>query len=116
MKTVCVINLQNLPCTLQRVSSHAATTLKGLYTLVLIEKIENFLLHFLKVHISENLFPKNQTDLSSRTDLAALDSAPSATASHLQVTPLHAIISKLDFSKSAVVVNTVSREPLTRSV
>ena len=30
--------------------------------------------------------------------------------------PLHAIISKLDFSKSAVAVSTVSWEPLTRSV
>ena len=41
---------------------------KGLYTLVLIEKIENFFIA-----------------LSESTDLAALDSALSATASHLQV-------------------------------
>ena len=36
-------------------------------------------MHFLKVHILENLFPKNHEDLSSRTNLATIDSALSKT-------------------------------------
>ena len=59
--------------------------LRGYIHLCWLKKSKIFLLHFLKVPISENLFPKNHTDLSSRTDLTAIDSALSAIASHLQV-------------------------------
>ena len=64
----------------------SAYRLRGYIHLCWSKKSKNFLLHFLKVHILKNLFPKNHEDLSSRTNLAAIDSALSATASHRQVT------------------------------
>ena len=52
---------------------------KGLYTLMLIEKIEIFFIALSESTYLRESLSKNHTDLSSRTDLAALDSALSAT-------------------------------------
>ena len=69
-----------------RLSSILSSNLRGYIHLCWSKKSKNFLLYFLKVHILENLFPRNHKDLSSRTNLAAIDSSLSATASHPQVT------------------------------